>query len=196
MLGPAVHTDLLARLGIDLEAELGGDYDLVADRRQSLPDNLLIGEGTIDLGGVEEGHAAFRRIPDQLDGILFAERMAIAGVEAHTAEADGRNLQVALSKLALLHCCAYVRVVHLLFRDKLCAGRGELLSLILCDFRIFEVEQLNRLDNRRRDDEAGEPLVVGGHHEPGRILRRRRADRLLAGVYVIVPVAATYRRAD
>src|ERR1700677_1246357 len=46
MLGPAVHADLLARLGIDLEAELGGDYHLVADRRQSLPDNLLIGDRT------------------------------------------------------------------------------------------------------------------------------------------------------
>jgi hypothetical protein len=30
MPGPAVHTDLLARLGIDLEAELGGDHRLVA----------------------------------------------------------------------------------------------------------------------------------------------------------------------
>jgi hypothetical protein len=33
MLGPAVHADLLARLGIDLEAELGGDYHLIAHRR-------------------------------------------------------------------------------------------------------------------------------------------------------------------
>ena len=64
-----------------------------------------------------------------------------------------------------------------------------------CDFRIFEVEQLNRLDNRRRDDEAGEPLVVGGNgHEPGRILRRRRADRLLVGVHVIVPVVGVRAR--
>ena len=58
VLGPAVHADLLARLGIDLEAELGGDHHLVAHRRQRLADQFLIGEGAIDLGGVEEGDAA------------------------------------------------------------------------------------------------------------------------------------------
>jgi hypothetical protein len=66
----------------------------------------------------------------------------------------------------------------LLFRDKLRARRRNLLPLILCDFRIVEIELLNCLDNRRRDDKAGEPLVVGGHHEPGCIPRRRSADRL------------------
>ena len=42
---------------LDAEAELGGDHHLVADRPQRLADNLLIGEGTVDLGRVEEGHA-------------------------------------------------------------------------------------------------------------------------------------------
>jgi hypothetical protein len=46
-----------------------------------------------------------RHVPDQLDGILFAERIAIAGVQAHAAETDRRNFQVAPSKFALLHCC-------------------------------------------------------------------------------------------
>jgi hypothetical protein len=41
---------------------------------------------------------------------------------------------------------------------------------------MVEVELLNRLDNRRRDDEARESLVAGRHVESGRMLRRRRAD--------------------
>ena len=76
----------------------------------------------------------------------------------NAAEADVRDLKVAPSRFALLHCC---RVVHLLFRDKLCAGRRELFSLILRDFGIFEVEQLHRLDNRRRDDEENHLLSAG-----------------------------------
>ena len=44
-----------------LEAELGGDHHLVADRLQRLADHLLVRERAIDLGGVEEGHAHARR---------------------------------------------------------------------------------------------------------------------------------------
>jgi hypothetical protein len=48
----------------------------------------------------------------------------------NAAEVDVHDLKVAPFRFALMDCC---RIVHLLFRDKLCAGRRELLSLILQD---------------------------------------------------------------
>ncbi len=42
-----------------LEAELGGNHDLVAEGRQRLANQFLVGERTIGLRGVEEGDAAF-----------------------------------------------------------------------------------------------------------------------------------------
>jgi DNA-binding transcriptional LysR family regulator len=55
----ALRPAVLALGGIALlEAELGGDDDLVAHRRQRFADQLLVREGAVGLGGVEEGDAA------------------------------------------------------------------------------------------------------------------------------------------
>jgi hypothetical protein len=56
------------------EAELGGDDDRVAERRQRFPDDLFV-DGAIGFGGIEEGDAA-------LDGArmsLMASRVSVAG---------------------------------------------------------------------------------------------------------------------
>jgi hypothetical protein len=45
-------------VGVDVEAELGGDDDLVADGREGFADELFVDEGAVDFGGVEEGDAA------------------------------------------------------------------------------------------------------------------------------------------
>ena len=103
VLGPAVEARLLLRLGIDIEAELGGDHHLVAHRLQRLADHLLIGEGAIDLGGVEEGDAALYRRADQRDTLVLTDRSGIAEVQPHAAEADGRDFQTTVSKFAFLH---------------------------------------------------------------------------------------------
>jgi hypothetical protein len=50
---------------IDIEAELGGDHDLVPHRCERFADHFLVGEGAIDLGGVEEGDAAIVSLADQ-----------------------------------------------------------------------------------------------------------------------------------
>lgn len=63
---------------------------------------------------------------------------------------------------------------RLLFRLELSARGGEVLFLLCRDLRIFEVKLLDRLDDRRGDDKAGEPLVVRGDNEPRRVFRRRR----------------------
>ena len=66
VLGPAVQARLLPS-PLELEAELGRDHHLVADRRQRLAHQLLVGERAVDLGGVEEGDAALDRRADQRD---------------------------------------------------------------------------------------------------------------------------------
>jgi hypothetical protein len=101
--GPAIQADLLAGFGIDLEAELGGDRDLLAERRKRLADHLFVGERSIDLRGIEEGHAALDRRADQSDALLPVEGGAVTKVDPHASEADRGNFESAFSKLACLH---------------------------------------------------------------------------------------------
>ena len=68
---PAGDATILPRRGIDVEAELGGDDDTVAERTQRLADDLLVLERPIDLGGVEEGYALVDGGADELDAFLF-----------------------------------------------------------------------------------------------------------------------------
>ncbi len=101
--GPAVHAALLAGLGIDREAELGGNLDLLANRRQRIADQLLVRERSIDLRGVEKGHPSLDRGPDQRNALLLVEGLAIAEIDPHASEADRGYFEPALSKLARLH---------------------------------------------------------------------------------------------
>ena len=48
--GPAVQPAPVARIRIDVEAELGGDHDLSTHRGERFAHQLLVGEGSIDLG--------------------------------------------------------------------------------------------------------------------------------------------------
>src|SRR5208283_3151412 len=80
--------------------------------------------------------------------------------------------------------------LRLLFRLELGARGGEVFLLVRGHLRVLEVELLHRLDDRSRDNEAGEPLVVGGHDEPRRVLRSGRSDGLIVRAHVVVPVAA------
>ena len=88
---------------IDIEAEFGRDHDAFAERRQRLAHQLLVGEGSVDFGGVEERHAALDRAADQRDSRLLIDRRTITEAEPHAAEADGGYFQF-VSKFALLHC--------------------------------------------------------------------------------------------
>src|SRR5262245_10605409 len=56
------------------------------------------------------------------------------------------------------------------------------------DLRVSESEVLQRFYNSRRDDEPCEPLVVGRHHVPWRMLRRSCPDRFLKCLHVVIPV--------
>ena len=62
MLGTAIQARLLAVH--DLEAELGGDDDLVTERREGFAHQFFVGESAIDFSGIEECDAAFDGSPD------------------------------------------------------------------------------------------------------------------------------------
>ena len=100
--GPAGDAGLRAVL-VEGEPELGGDDDLVADRLQGLADELLVVEGAVDLGGVEEGDAAVDRGAQERDHLVawwsWAERLA----HAHAAEAEGGDRQALGAEGACLH---------------------------------------------------------------------------------------------
>ena len=78
-------------LEIDVETELGGDDDFVPERTQRFADDVFVGEGAIDLGGVEEGDAALHSSADQSHALVFGERRGVAEADPHAAEANGRN---------------------------------------------------------------------------------------------------------
>lgn len=44
---------------VDLKAELGGNFDLISERRESFPDEFLVDVGTVYFRGVEERDTSF-----------------------------------------------------------------------------------------------------------------------------------------
>jgi hypothetical protein len=90
-IGPAVDASIFSGLEINVEAELGGDDHLVADRAQSFADDVFVGEGAIDLGRVEKGHAAVHRSADQGHALVLGEFRGVAETDPHAAETNGRH---------------------------------------------------------------------------------------------------------
>ena len=84
---------------VELEAELGGDHHLVAERRERLADQFLVGERAVDLGGVEEGDAALDGRADQRDHLALVRRRAVAEAQPHAAEAERRDLEAAAAEV-------------------------------------------------------------------------------------------------
>ena len=100
VLGSAVQAPLML-VRVDVEAELGRDDDLLADRGERFADELFVREWAVDLGRVEEGDAALDRRSDEGDHLLLVGRRPVSVAHAHAAEPDGRDFQV--SKLSRSH---------------------------------------------------------------------------------------------
>ena len=92
-----------AVLAVEVESELGGDHDLVADRLQGFPDQLFVREWPVHLSGVEERHATLDGRPGQLDHLVPVRNRQVALAHPHAAEPDCRDLQPAVSERALHH---------------------------------------------------------------------------------------------
>jgi hypothetical protein len=99
MLRAAIH----APTGIQFESELGGDYHLVTEGRESFAHELFVREGTIDFSRIEKGHPSFDCGPQKRDHLLLVFGRTIGIAHAHTPEPKSRDFQVAISKFALLH---------------------------------------------------------------------------------------------
>jgi len=89
--------------GIKVVTKLGGDDDVFLERLQRLAHDLFVGEGAVDLGGVEEGNAPLYRRSDERDHLLTFRSRATVMVQAHAAEADGRDGKVVIAKLTRPH---------------------------------------------------------------------------------------------
>ena len=84
-----------ASVGIDIEAELGGDDDLAAEGREGLADEFFVVERAVDFGGVKESDAALDGGAEQSDGTpSFRERL-VGKAHAHAAQAEGGDLKIA-----------------------------------------------------------------------------------------------------
>jgi hypothetical protein len=79
----------LPAVGVEGEAELGGDDDLVADGLESFTDQFLVDERSVHLGRVEEGDTAVDGRPDQGDVGVAIGAGAVALAHAHGPEAEG-----------------------------------------------------------------------------------------------------------
>jgi hypothetical protein len=95
VLRAAVQPAALARYGIDIEAKLGSDDHLAAHGRQCLTDQFFIGEGAVDLGGVEEGDAALHRRAQEGDHLLAIRGCPVIHAHPHTAKPDGGYFETA-----------------------------------------------------------------------------------------------------
>ena len=75
-------------VGVALVAELGRDDDLVAAAGDRLPDQTLVGERPVHVGGVEESAARVEGVLDDVDR-LGVVGVAVELAHAHAAEAEG-----------------------------------------------------------------------------------------------------------
>ena len=87
----AVEAPLLGVLGVDVEAELGCDHDLIAERSERLADQLLVRVRPVDFGGVEKGDTPRNRRPDQRDSFLLVDRRTVAIAHAHATQPECRD---------------------------------------------------------------------------------------------------------
>jgi hypothetical protein len=95
-------------VGVELEAELGGDHHSLAEGLEGLAHQLLVRERAVYLGRVEEGHAALDGRADEGDHLLSVGSRAVAEAHAHAAEPQRRDLQLARAQSTLLHLYSHM----------------------------------------------------------------------------------------
>ena len=78
----------LPSYGIDVLCVLGGDDDRLAHRLQRLSDELFVGVRSVDLRGIEEGHASVHGRADHVDHLSPVGVAAVAAGHTHASEPD------------------------------------------------------------------------------------------------------------
>src|ERR1700683_3020122 len=103
VLWPAVEPGLFVGGRINFEAELGGDYHLLAERCESFADEFFVSEWAVDFSSIEEGDAAFYCRVDERDHFFSVGKWSERKAHSHAAEADGGDFKIAFSEFAFLH---------------------------------------------------------------------------------------------
>src|SRR5947207_4340690 len=98
MLGPAVETRGFSV--DDPEPELRCDHDFPPAAGDRAPDQVLVGEGTVHLGRVEERDPEIERAVDRGDRLGLVG-LAVGLAHAHAAQAERRNLEALPAEPAL-----------------------------------------------------------------------------------------------
>ena len=102
VLGPAVEAAGGGVVGVADDPELRGQHDLVAAVGDGAADELLVGVGAVDVGGVEEGDAELEGAVDGGDRLVVVARAVELG-HAHAAEAEGGDGRALEAQGACLH---------------------------------------------------------------------------------------------
>src|ERR1051325_9456122 len=99
-------------LGIfDVESELRRDHNILAKGRQRFADKFFIPERAIDFSGIKECHATLNGSTDQGDTFSLVNGAAVALTQAHTAESNRRDFEIAWPKFPFCdgHCaCCHI----------------------------------------------------------------------------------------
>ena len=88
---------------VDLEAELGGDGDLVADRREGLADQFLVDVGAVDFRGVEERDASLVGVANHADALGSVHARTVFLAVARDRSFTRAAAQLGVSPSALSH---------------------------------------------------------------------------------------------
>ena len=93
----------LAGRRVDVVAELGGDHHVAAERSQGFTDEFLVPERAVVLRGIEECDATLDGRTDDRNHLLPVRLLSVGIGHAHASKPDGRDLEAAVAKFALLH---------------------------------------------------------------------------------------------
>ncbi len=104
MLRPAVQPRPTgATVGINIETELGGDHDLIADRSQRLTDQFFIDERPIDFSRVKKGDTPVDRGMKESDHLLPVGQWIFVVAHPHATQTQRRDFQTTIAKDSFLH---------------------------------------------------------------------------------------------
>ena len=112
----------LPPLRVDPNAEFSGYDHLVANRRECLADQLLIGKRPVTLRRIEKGNTLFVSPADQGDHLVSVCRRTVAVAHTHATQSDGGHLQFSVSQFPVFHIS--YDLIRFVFSDNAKVGNG------------------------------------------------------------------------
>src|SRR5207302_1000243 len=79
---------------LNLKTELRCDLDLIAEWSESFTDEFFVGEWSVDLGGIAEGHSTFHGGAYEVDALLLLYGWTETKAQAHATESEGGYFEI------------------------------------------------------------------------------------------------------